>query len=83
MRMIKQQSNELGFGGDRLTWKAFRAGHATQLAANGHSMAIIMQAGELKSKVFIDYADNDTIDNEVFPNTTFDASDAEGDEWIA
>ena len=78
--MIKQQSNRLGFGGDRLTWKAFRAGHAIVLAANGHSMAIIMQAGEWKSKAFIDYADNGTIDHEVFFNTTFDASDAEGDE---
>ena len=46
MRMIKQQSNKLGFGGDRLTWKAFKAGHAIQLAAYGHSIAIIMQAGK-------------------------------------
>ena len=80
MRMIKQQSNKLGFGGDRVTWKAIRAGHATQLAANGHSIAIIMQAGEFKSDAFLDNTDNDTIDNEVFLNTTFDASDAEGDE---
>ena len=80
MRMIKQHSSRLGFGGDRLTWKAFRAGHATELAAHGHTMANIMQAGEWKSKAFIDVADSDAIDHEVFLNTTFDVSDAEADE---
>ena len=80
MRMIKQESSRLGFGGDRLTWKAFRAGHATALAAQGRTIGEIMKAGEWRSKTFIDYADSDTIDQEVFLNTTLDVSDAEGDE---
>ena len=70
----------MGFGGDRLTWKAFRAGHATELAAHGHTIAEIMKAGEWRSKTFIDYADSDIIDKEVFLNTILDVSDAEGDE---
>ena len=39
-----------------------------------------MKAGEWRSKTFIDYADSGTIDHVVFLNTTFDVSDAEGDE---
>ena len=80
MRIIKQQSNRLGFGGERLTWKAFRAGHATHLAALSFNIGVIMQAGEWNSKAFLDYADSDTIDAEVFLNATFDASDNGGDE---
>ena len=78
--MIKQESSRLGFGGDRLTWKAFRAGHATELAVHGHTIAEIMKAGEWRSKTFIDYADSDIIDQEVFFITILDVSDAEGDE---
>ena len=79
MRMFKQQSSRLGFGGDRLTWKAFRAGHATEFAAQGHTIPEIMKACEWRSKTFIDYADSGTIDEVVFLNTIFDVSDAEGD----
>ena len=46
----------------------------------GHTIAEIMKAGEWRSKTFIDYADSDTIDKEVFLNTSLDVSDAEGDE---
>ena len=45
MRMIKQQSNKLGFRGDRLTWTAFRAGHAIHLVMNGFEINVIMMAG--------------------------------------
>ena len=64
----------------RLTLKQFRAGHATHLAARGSHLSETMQAGEWKSKAFLDYCDPDTIDAVVFLNATLDASDNEGDE---
>ena len=80
MRMIKEQSAKLSFGANRMTWKAFRAGHATHLAARGSPRSEIMQAGEVKSKAFLDYCDPVTIDSVVFFNAAFDASDNEGDD---
>ena len=80
MRVIKEQSARLGFGVDRLTWKAFRAGHATHLAARGSHISEIMQVGGWKSKAFLAYCDPDTIDAVVFFNAGLDASDNEGDD---
>ena len=75
----KKGIRQAGFGVDRLTWKAFRAGHATHLAARGSHISEIMQAGEWKSKALLDYRDPDTIDAVVFLNAILNASDNEGD----
>ena len=80
MRMITQHSAALGFGADRLTWKAFRTLHATHSAVRGSHISAIMQAGEWKSKAFHDYCELDTIDAEVFLNAILGASDNEGDD---
>ena len=46
MRIIKAQSQALCIQANNLTWKSFRVGHATHLAANGHEIGTIMAAGE-------------------------------------
>ena len=80
MRMIRHHSATLGFGADRLTWKAFRAGHATHLALRGSKINVIMWAGDWKRRTFLDYVDCDTIDAGEFLNAILDASDNEGDD---
>ena len=80
MKLIKSQSRSLRIGADRLTWKSFRAGHATHLAVMGAEIQVIMLAGEWKSKSYISYVDNDTFDAEVFLNTTSEVSDMEDTE---
>ena len=80
MKLIKSQSRSLSIGADRLTWKSFRAGHATHLAVMGAEIKVITLAGEWKSKSYFSYVDNDTLDAEVFLNTTLEVSDMEDTE---
>ena len=44
------------------TFKAFRAGKATALAAAGKSVGTILQAGEWRSAAFLNYVDTDVVD---------------------
>ena len=44
------------------TFKAFRAGKATALAAAGKSVGTILQAGEWRSAAFLSYVDTDVVD---------------------
>ena len=80
MKLIKAQSHSLSIQADTLTWKAFRAGHATHLALIGCEIKVIMQAGEWKSVSYAAYFDYDSLDNEVFLNATLEASDMEDNE---
>ena len=45
------------------TFKCFRAGHATEMAAQGYSLASILEAGSWKSGAFARYIDEDVADN--------------------
>ena len=53
----------VGQCGDSLTWKSFRAGKATCMASQGCSLGEILTAGEWKSKAFLNYVDESTIDS--------------------
>ena len=80
MKLIKVQSHSLSIQVDNLTWKAFKAGHATHLALNGSEIKTIMLAGEWKSASYAAYVDYDSLDAEVFLNATLEASDMEDNE---
>jgi hypothetical protein len=47
---------------ESLTLKAFRAGKATAMAAAGHGLGAILEAGEWRSKAFLKYVEVDTFD---------------------
>ena len=51
-----------GPGSNQYTLKAFRAGHATELAMQGKSLGEILQAGEWRSKAFLAYVDANCVD---------------------
>ena len=80
MKLIKSESLKIAIQADNLTWKAFRAGHATHLARIGTQVSIIMMAGERRSAAYANYVDDDTLDAEVFPNETLEDSDKEDDD---
>ena len=44
-------------------WKAFRAGKATQLASQDSSIGEILTAGEWRTKAFLNYIDEASIDS--------------------
>ena len=80
MRLIRWHSEFFGHSVSRLTWKAFRAGHATQLALKGAPISNILAAGEWKSKTLPMYIDDDTIDAAEFLNTALDNSENQCDD---
>ena len=47
---------------NQLSWKAFRAGKATQMAASGCDLGRILEAGEWRSRAFVKYIDESAID---------------------
>jgi len=47
------------------TLKAFRAGRATEMAAQGNSLGAILAAGEWKSAQFLRYVDTDMVEQKV------------------
>ena len=57
------------------TFKMFRAGHATSLAAEGKSLGHILKAGEWKSTAVLSYIDEDAVDASQFLNLVLDDSD--------
>ena len=61
----------------RFTLKAFRAGRATALAAQGKSLGTILQAGEWRSSAFMSYVDTDVVDNSQLLQQTLALSDDE------
>ena len=77
MQTIKAQSRSLSYNPEGVSWKSFRAGHATHLAACGCNIKVITEAGEWRSRAFLDYIDGDKVDQAVFLNTTLDRSDEE------
>ena len=61
------------------TFKAFRAGRATELAANGASIGTILEAGEWRSRTFLNYVDTGKVDAAQLLNRVIEVSDTEGD----
>ena len=57
------------------TFKMFRAGHATSLAAEGKSLGHILKAGEWKSTAVLSYIDEDAVDASQFLSLVLDDSD--------
>ena len=47
------------------------------MAACGCDIKVITDAGEWRSRAFLDYIDGDKVDEVVFLNTTMDQSDTE------
>ena len=80
MKLIKSESLKMAIQADNLTWKAFRAGHATHLARIGTQVRVIMKAGEWRSAAYANYVDEDTLDAEVFLNATLEDSDKEDED---
>ena len=77
MQVIKAHSRSLSYNAEGVTWKSFRAGHATHLAVCGCDIKVITSAGEWRSRAFLDYIDGDKVDEVVFLNTTLNQSDEE------
>ena len=59
------------------TFKAFRAGKATALAAAGKSVGTILQAGEWRSAAFLNYVDTDVVDQARLLDQAMDQPDEE------
>ena len=76
MQVIKAHSRSLSYNAEGISWKSFRAGHATHLAVCGCSIKVITNAREWRS-AFLDYIDGDKVDEAVFLDTTLDQSDEE------
>ena len=57
------------------TFKMFRAGHATSLAAEGKSLGHILKMGEWKSTAVLSYIDEDAVDASQFLSLVLDDSD--------
>ena len=77
MQFNKAHSRSLSYNAGGVSWKSFRAGYATHLAACGCDIKVITDAGEWRSSAFLDYIDADKVDEVVFLNTTLEQSDEE------
>ena len=61
------------------TLKSFRAGRATELAAQGRSIGDILRAGEWRSAAFLSYVDADAVDERQLLESTLENSDADSE----
>ncbi|CAK0812009.1 unnamed protein product [Prorocentrum cordatum] len=62
---------------EQYTFKAFRAGRATALAAAGKSVGSILTAGEWRSAAFLAYVDEDIVDKAQLLNAALEESGGE------
>jgi len=79
---IRQCLKRLGVkGSSKYTTKAFRRGHARQLADEGASLCTILAAGEWGSKAFMVYQDHCSIErNAVLEAHLAESDDSQGEE---
>ena len=63
--------------GERLGWKGFRAGKATQMAAQGDRLGETLTAGEWRSRAFLNYVDESAVDQARLLADTVEASSDE------
>ena len=75
LRRILAQAGASGL--DHFTLKCFRAGRATQLAVDGRSLGVILQAGERRSAAFTRYIDEEKVDAATFLVQTLAESEGE------
>ena len=60
---IRSFVGALNYGSPRdISLKSFRAGKATQLASDGHSLGKILQSGEWRSGAFLRYVDTEAVE---------------------
>ena len=64
-------------GAQKFSFKAFRAGKATEMAATGSTLHQILSAGEWRSAAFARYVDEDIADSAQLLRCTIDASSDE------
>ena len=64
-------------GAEQYTLKSFRAGKATEMAAQGFTLAQILDAGEWKSRAVYNYIDANTADQAELLRQTIEAPDDE------
>ena len=62
------------------TLKCFRAGKATALVLSGSTLAAVLEAGEWRSRAFLNYVDANRVDAQLALEMAQAASDAEGDD---
>ena len=65
-------------GAQGLTLKAFRAGHAHELAKSGAAWAQILLAGEWRSLAALSYVDSDQVDEAAAAWEAIQGSESEG-----
>ena len=65
---------------DAFTWKGFRAGKATAMTAAGDGVGEVLAAGEWRSRAFLAYIDEDTIDKTRLVHEAALASDDDDDD---
>lgn len=67
LKVLHKVLADLGVAGpSRYTWKAFRAGKATSMIAQGHTLPQVLSAGEWRSLAVLKYVDEDVIENAAF-----------------
>ena len=64
---------------EAFTLKSFRAGKATEMAAQGNSLGAILEAGEWHSRALLNYVDPGVADHVQILKQTVDGSDDEGE----
>ena len=65
-KRVKEALRSLGYENvDKFTLKAFRAGHATELACLGVDLAKIMEKGEWSSRAIFSYINMEQVDQSV------------------
>ena len=62
---------------ERLSWKSFRAGKASCMAAQGDDLGTILTFGEWRSRAFLNYVDKSTVDKSRLLQVSTDSSDEE------
>ena len=76
---IRGSLSAIGCVGTSMSWKAFRAGKASCLAAQGCSIGEILTAGEWKSRAFLAYVDETVIDSAAMLKESMQESEDEAE----
>ena len=76
LQLVKKSLCALGYKAEKATLKMFRSGHATHMANEGRPLAVILQAGEWKSKAWLRYVDLNILEQNVLLQKSVD-SDSE------
>lgn len=62
------------------TWEGFRAGRASAMAAAGDSLGQILEAGEWRSRAYLNYVDENVVDaTRLLEQSVMSSDDEEND----